>query len=124
MDSRGVDSYLCAAGRARARPSRVLAFSIEFVPVSFDEPVCLVVGARFAEPTLCRQIWNSWMSSDTLLAALPRNGGSEEVSREHFESGFLPAAHSARAFVVPVCDIVNAESVATKLLAPALALLE
>jgi hypothetical protein len=106
------------------RTSQVLAFSIVLAPTLADEPICLVVGARFSTPVSCKdEIWDQWDNSDGVLAALPRDGTSKELERKLLDEDFLPRAQSARAFVIPLCSIVDAESVAEKLVAPALALL-
>ena len=50
-------------------------------------------------------------------------GTTKELERKLLDEDFLPLAQSARAFVIPLCSVVDAVSVAEKLIAPALALL-
>jgi hypothetical protein len=105
------------------RATEALALSIEFSPESFDEPICLVVGARFAQPSSCADLWSRWKTSNEVLATLPRYGTTAEIARPLLDKDFMLAAQSARAFVVPLCDFTDARSVKEKLVDPALTLL-
>lgn len=106
------------------RAKEALALSIEFAPQSFDEPICLVVGVRFSKPSSCKtDLWSRWKTSNEILAMLPQDGTSAEISRTLLDKDFMPAAQSAHAFVVPLCNFMDARSVKEKLVEPALALL-
>lgn len=64
------------------RAKEALGLSIEFAPQSFDEPISLVVGVRFSRPSSCKtDLWSRWKTSDEVLAMLPQDGTSAEISR-------------------------------------------
>jgi hypothetical protein len=88
--------------------TRAITFSIEFAPLQFDESVCLIVVADFAQPiSIRRDLWDSWHSWDHVLERLAREQGPIVLTPGELTDGFMPAASRAQAFIVPLARLEN-----------------
>jgi hypothetical protein len=103
------------------RTRQIIATTIALAPDAMDEAALLCVAATFADPMEpLHDIWNLWMSSESVIAFLSARSGPHDIGRGLLDAGFMPRASSARAFLVPLCTLVDTESLQNRVITPAL----
>lgn len=106
-------------------PDRALAVEIQFTPEDHDEAMILVAAVRL--PKDARQsragVMSVWADSRHVFRFLAGTQGPREINEELRKEGFFDGAEEVKAFLVPLCELSDAETVRRRLVEPALALL-
>lgn len=112
-----------APQRRVTNTDRAVAIHVEFDPPNaYDEPLCLLIAARFPTPTSYDDIWNHWdrSGSERVLRYLAVNKGVQALDQQLLHQDFLPQANKAAAFCVPLCDLDGINAVKDKIVTPLL----
>lgn len=107
------------------KAKKVLAICVNLFPREiYDEPMCILLGAKFSGLRDFTDMWENWDSgadtggSDRVLAMLNNRKGVQELDGDLLHHSLFPEAVSGFAFAVPLCSLNDIQSLESNVVTP------